>query len=217
METFSALLALCAGNSPVTGEFPAQRPVTRSFDVFFDLRLNKRLSKQSWGWWFETPSHPLWRHCNGGPGAPLTKGQWCGLCFCCLFCVSRSLNLSRHCCGTGHRIFYYDVSKALSSSWIHLIFAQAFLIECVVVAIRNLECYCQNRYNRYKNKNNNKACTTFIMHHALSRFPYLYCWVKFRTMEKMIYTWLLTLNSCICHNNDAVKSNVIIRSPWIVD
>ena len=42
METFSALLALCAGNSLVTGEFPAQRPVTRSFDVFFDLRLNKR-------------------------------------------------------------------------------------------------------------------------------------------------------------------------------
>ena len=45
METFSALLALCAGNSPVTGEFPAQRPVTRSFDILFDLRLNKRLSK----------------------------------------------------------------------------------------------------------------------------------------------------------------------------
>ena len=47
METFSALLAICAGNSPVPGEFPAQRPVTRGFDVFFDLRLNKRLSKQS--------------------------------------------------------------------------------------------------------------------------------------------------------------------------
>ena len=46
------------------GEFPAQRPVTRSFDVFFDLRLNTRLSKQWWGWWFETPSSPLWRHCN---------------------------------------------------------------------------------------------------------------------------------------------------------
>ena len=43
-------------------EFPAQTPATRSFDVFFDLRLNKRLSKQWWGWWFETPSHPLWRH-----------------------------------------------------------------------------------------------------------------------------------------------------------
>ena len=47
METFSALLAICAGNSPVPGEVPAQRPVTRCFDIFFDLRLNKRLSKQS--------------------------------------------------------------------------------------------------------------------------------------------------------------------------
>ena len=46
------------------GEFPAQRPVTRSFDVFFDLRLNKRLSKQPWGWWFETPAWSLWRHRN---------------------------------------------------------------------------------------------------------------------------------------------------------
>ena len=47
METFSALLALCAGNSSVTGVFPWQRPVTRSFDVFFDLHMNKRLSKKS--------------------------------------------------------------------------------------------------------------------------------------------------------------------------
>ena len=46
------------------GEFPTQRPVTRSFDVFFDLRLNKRLSKQPWGWWFETPSWSLWCQCN---------------------------------------------------------------------------------------------------------------------------------------------------------
>ena len=44
METFSALRAICPGNSPVTSEFPAQRPVKRSFDVFFDLRLNKLLS-----------------------------------------------------------------------------------------------------------------------------------------------------------------------------
>ena len=64
METFSALLAICAGNSLVTGDFPAQRPLTRSSDVFFYLRLTKWLSKQSWGWWFETPSRPLWRHCN---------------------------------------------------------------------------------------------------------------------------------------------------------
>ena len=65
METFSALLAFYAGNSPLPGEFPAQRPVTRSFDVFVDLRPNKRLSKQWWGWWFETPSGPLCRHCSG--------------------------------------------------------------------------------------------------------------------------------------------------------
>ena len=64
METFSALLSLYARNSPVTGEFPTQRPVTLSFDAFFGLRLSKRLSKQSRGWWFETPSCPLWRHCN---------------------------------------------------------------------------------------------------------------------------------------------------------
>ena len=47
---------------PVNVEFPAQRPVTRSFDVFFDMRLDTRLSKHSRGWWFETPSRPLWRH-----------------------------------------------------------------------------------------------------------------------------------------------------------
>ena len=89
METFSALLAICAGSSPVTGEFPAQRPVTRSFDVFFDLRPNKRLSEQSRGWWFETPSCKLWRHCNvkdipyltlsGGFGVPnvnIFENKW---------------------------------------------------------------------------------------------------------------------------------------------
>ena len=47
-----------------SGEFPTQRPVTRSFNVFFDVRLNKLLSKQWRGWWFEAPSHPLWHHCN---------------------------------------------------------------------------------------------------------------------------------------------------------
>ena len=56
------------GESPATGEYPAQKPVTRSFDVFFDLRLNKRLSKQWWGWWFETPWGPFWRHCNDSRG-----------------------------------------------------------------------------------------------------------------------------------------------------
>ena len=68
METSSALLALCAGNLPATGVFPTQGPVTRSFDVFFDLRPNKRLSKHSWGWWFETPSRSLWRQRNNKAG-----------------------------------------------------------------------------------------------------------------------------------------------------
>ena len=48
----------------VPSEFPTQRPVTRSCDVFIDLRVNKPLSKQSWGWWFETPVSSLWRHRN---------------------------------------------------------------------------------------------------------------------------------------------------------
>ena len=64
METFSALLALCEGNPSVTGGFPSLRTVTRRFDVFFDLRLNEWLSKQSRRRWFETPSHSSWRHCN---------------------------------------------------------------------------------------------------------------------------------------------------------
>ena len=64
LELIFRVMALCAGNSPVTGEFPWQRPVARSFDVFFDLCLSKRFSKQSWGWWFGTPSRPLWRHYN---------------------------------------------------------------------------------------------------------------------------------------------------------
>ena len=64
MKAFSVLLVICAGNSPVTSKLPAQRPVMRSFDLYFDLRRNEWLSKQWWGWWFETPSRPLWRHGN---------------------------------------------------------------------------------------------------------------------------------------------------------
>ena len=64
METFSALLAI------LCEEFIGLRwiPRTKASDAelwyFFDQRLNKRLSKQSWGWWFETLSCPLWHHCN---------------------------------------------------------------------------------------------------------------------------------------------------------
>ena len=64
MGSFSALLALCDGNPPVTGGFLSLRAATRSFDVFFDLRHNKLLNKQSRRWWLETPSRSLWRHCD---------------------------------------------------------------------------------------------------------------------------------------------------------
>ena len=62
------------------GEFPTQKPVTRSFHVFFDLRLNKRLSKQPWGWWFGTPSWSLWRQCNGNLPTKITLYNGFALC-----------------------------------------------------------------------------------------------------------------------------------------
>ena len=64
IERFAMLLALCAENSPVPIEFPAQMPVTWSFDVFFYLRMNKQLREQSWGWWSEMPLWSLWCDCN---------------------------------------------------------------------------------------------------------------------------------------------------------
>ena len=79
MEIFSALLALCAGYTPITGEFSSQRPVTRSFDVFFDLRLNKRMNRQLIPRWFETPSRPLLRHCNVVPPKLYFKQLNCGV------------------------------------------------------------------------------------------------------------------------------------------
>ena len=88
METFSALLAICAGNSPVPGEFLAQRSVTRRFDVFCDLRQNKRLSKQSWGWWFETLSRPLRRHRNAYNSCDVALCSSDGCCLGCYILIS---------------------------------------------------------------------------------------------------------------------------------
>ena len=97
---------LC-GEFTVTSEFPTQRAVPRSFDIFFDLHLNKRLSKQSWGWWFETPSHPLWHHCNSIPvtivyerntfatGLLIYWGSWCKSQTMSHLTVVISLNLCR--------------------------------------------------------------------------------------------------------------------------
>ena len=62
-NTFRVTGLLC-GEFTGPGEFPAQRPVTQSFDASFDQRLNTRLCKQTWGWWFKTPSRPLRRHRN---------------------------------------------------------------------------------------------------------------------------------------------------------
>ena len=70
METFSTLLTLCERNPPVTGGFPSQSPATRSFGVFFDLCLNKRLSKQSRCRWFDTPTCSLWRQSNAQTNPP---------------------------------------------------------------------------------------------------------------------------------------------------
>ena len=79
------------------GEFPAQRPVTRSFDIFFEQRVNKGLSKQSWGWWCETLSRPLWRHCSDTPGcngACITSSHICGVAFHIYIKLSWQLNYS---------------------------------------------------------------------------------------------------------------------------
>ena len=62
MKSFSVLLALCEGNSPITGENPSQRPVTQSFAVFFYLGLKQQLSKPWRRRWFETLSRSLWHH-----------------------------------------------------------------------------------------------------------------------------------------------------------
>ena len=66
---------LCGEFTGLCGEFPAQRPVTRNFGVFFDLCLNKRLKKQSWGWWFETLYGSLWLKCNANNLTTLTFGK----------------------------------------------------------------------------------------------------------------------------------------------
>ena len=120
MEIFSALLALCAGNSPVNGEFPSQRPVTRSFDVLFDLRLNKQLNKWSWGWWFETPSRSLWRHCNEDIFSPLYFQQHHALlqltayCSCYMMVFNREIYVTLLTAFLDRSFFLADPSDNLS-------------------------------------------------------------------------------------------------------
>ena len=79
----SALMALCDEKPPVTGGFPSQRPVTRSFDIFFDLRLSKQPRRR----WFEMPTLSLWRHCNG-------RSEYLSLRSPCSYCGEILLNKS---------------------------------------------------------------------------------------------------------------------------
>ena len=112
-ETFSVILV---GNSPVASEFPSQRPVTRSFDVFFDLRLNKRLSKQSGGWWFETPSCSLWCHCHGYRIAQL------------------AVILALDCHDSRNGIYWAQVTLWKKDCWIHVYYR----LKSVVLGLYNL-------------------------------------------------------------------------------
>ena len=91
------------------GEFPAKRPVTRSFDVFFDLRLNERLSKQPWGWWFETPPWSLWRHRND---FEKTQLYLINLTIKCRICVFNRLSVL---------VYYTNVSIRFHTQIIHWI------------------------------------------------------------------------------------------------
>ena len=134
METFSASLALCVGNREITGEFPSQMPLTRSSDVFFYLRPNKRLNKQSICRWFETSLRSLWRHCNVGekiicwpPVTYFTKevnpslskqplkfnGRLCNLVLTCLD-VTRKLQLRL--AYPGNSDFQFDIVMQFHSS-----------------------------------------------------------------------------------------------------
>ena len=134
METLFALLAICVGNSLVTGEFLAQRPVTRSFGGFFDLRLNKRLSKQSWAWWIETPSRSLWRHRNALISCIL---YWSDLWICI---VNDYIHCSKHLREQGW--FFIPHSRRLIQLFLQNIFyLNNDLVECSTQLLQNI---CKN-------------------------------------------------------------------------
>ena len=90
MEKISALLAFCAGNSSITGEFPRQRLVTWNFAVFFDPRLDQQLSKHWRQRWFETPPCSLWRQCNGFQGISSLYALQPQVCQVCASCGNKS-------------------------------------------------------------------------------------------------------------------------------
>ena len=130
METFYALLAICVGNSPVPREFPAQRPVTRSFDLFFDLHPNKQLSKQWWGWWFEVPSCPLWRHRNDLRMFPVLSQDH----NCAYSCILYIYNCTNICVSNS----WYHGTKAV---WDGMKMPSSLTIICYVQKLNDYEKY----------------------------------------------------------------------------
>ena len=190
METFSALLALCVENSPVTGEFPSQRPVTRSFDVFFDLHLNKRLSKQSWGWWFETTSRPLWRHCIAQctVSTPSFRNKTCVVQF-------RSQNVVKHTIlliglivpniVVGFKAAIYNVYKNIKRHTLHTIVSWPNPKQWIIV------------YNRCKNiRSTAFSAAVIIANHPLEFYEYC-CYVKIKLSRYsgVVWSWYVSISA----------------------
>ena len=118
METFSALLAICVGNSPVPVNSPHRGQWRRAL-IFFDLRLNKPLSEQSWGWWFETPSRQLLRQCNGVQIPQAMYGQWC---FTCVYALGHNIfnDTFIHCTMTEDEFLPLLLEKKVCPVWVYI-------------------------------------------------------------------------------------------------
>ena len=114
METFSASLAICADKGQWRGAL-----------MFSLICLNKRLSKQSWGWWFETPSRPLWRHCNGEFA-------------CCQLCCRRSQS------------WHHSNFHTLSTSTLLCIFLRTRMLENVFIGNWYSKCFSKGCWNVFE-------------------------------------------------------------------
>ena len=131
----SCVSGLLWGEFP--GEFPPQKPVTRSFDGYFDPRPSKWLSKQSWGWWFETPSRLLWRHRNGFNRSNMLVSRPEYSCrtvlipwlFCLVFCVDRS---------------WAAILSWVLIPWLFALLANYFWITCLYYLLTYLHSKCPN-------------------------------------------------------------------------
>ena len=133
-------IGLCAGNSTVTGEFSAQRLETRSFDVFFDLCLNKPLSKHRWGWWFETLSRPLWRHFNEQCwNSQCTCGVACSILYFYFAYIDISI-ASRESNGNLYKISSLNIERPDSWSLCRKVLCRRLYLGPVIVYKYHLKC-----------------------------------------------------------------------------